>query len=134
MPSPPQPDLDLVDALAQTAFVVTGVLSRTAAEHDLSLTQLRVLGILRDRSPRMAELAAFLGLEKSTASGLVERGERRGLLSRSPSPDDGRAVHVSLTPAGAALAERGYEQVRAELRPLVATLDEGRRDALARML
>ncbi len=50
----------LTDALAQSAFVVMGALTRIAAEHDLSLTQLRVFGILRDREPRMSELADFL--------------------------------------------------------------------------
>ena len=72
----------LVDALAHSAFVVMGALTRIGAEHELSLTQLRVLGILRDRTPRMAELADYLGLEKSTMSGLVDRAERRGLLER----------------------------------------------------
>ncbi|ERK69221.1 hypothetical protein N136_04459, partial [Leifsonia aquatica ATCC 14665] len=74
------PDDALVDALVQTSFVVTGVLTRVAAERDLSLTQLRMLGVLRDRRPRMAQLAALLGLDKSTVSGLIERAERRGLV------------------------------------------------------
>ena len=130
----PVPRPDLVDALARTAFVVTGVLSRVAAEHDLSLTQMRVLGILRDRSPRMAELATHLGLEKSTTSGLVDRAVRRGLLTRTPSPDDGRAAHVSLTQAGARLAERGYDQVRAALLPHTASLEADEQEALAALL
>jgi len=38
------------------------VLNRIGTEHDLSLTQLRVLGILRDRRVKMSELAGYLGL------------------------------------------------------------------------
>ncbi|MBL7622848.1 MULTISPECIES: hypothetical protein [unclassified Frankia] len=45
--------------MAQIAYTVMAVLTRVAAEHDLSLTQLRVFGILRDHRPRMAELADF---------------------------------------------------------------------------
>ena len=56
---------DLRDGLVQVSFAVIAVLSRVAAEQDLSLTQLRVLGILRDRQPTMAELATYLGLERS---------------------------------------------------------------------
>lgn len=41
----------LVDGLVRSAFQVMGVLTRIGAEYDLSLTQLRVLGILRDRTP-----------------------------------------------------------------------------------
>src|SRR6478735_6130123 len=101
----------LLDALVQASFVTMAVLNKIGAENDLSLTQLRVCGILRDRRPRMAALAAYLGLEKSTMSGLVDRAEKRGLLARAPNPDDGRAVDVYLTVAGARLAERLEDQV-----------------------
>ena len=51
----------LVDALAQAAFVTMAVLTKVAADNELSLTQLRVLAILRDRRLRMAVLAGYLG-------------------------------------------------------------------------
>jgi DNA-binding MarR family transcriptional regulator len=117
------PDRDsLIDALAQCAFLVMGVLSRVSAEHDLSLTQLRVLAILRGRQLRMTALADHLGLEKSTLSGLVGRAEKRGLVARVPSAQDRRAVEVVLTPNGAELAARGGDQVRALLAQTVAGL------------
>jgi DNA-binding MarR family transcriptional regulator len=97
------------------------------AEHDLSLTQLRVLAILRDRRVRMTRLADYLGLEKSTMTGLVDRAARRGLLERGPSADDGRAVDVFLSPQGAALAERLYAQVGRSLSPLTSGLSPAER-------
>jgi DNA-binding MarR family transcriptional regulator len=124
----------LVDALAQSAFVVMAVLGRIGAEHDLSLTQLRVLGILRDRRPRMTELADFLGLEKSTMSGLVDRAERRGLLARERNVDDSRAVDVFMTEKGSALAEYVHAQVRAALAPITDPLDSAERHTLTRLL
>ena len=87
----------MIDALVQASFVTMAVLTRIGAEHDLSLTQLRVLAILRDRRPRMSVLADHLGLEKSTMSGLVDRAASRGLLARHTAAEDGRAIHVSLT-------------------------------------
>src|ERR1700750_1101806 len=99
---------DLRDNLVQVSFGVMAVLNRAAAEHDLSLTQLRVLGILRDRRLRVSALAGYLGLEKATMSGLVDRAEKRGLLQRAPGAGDGRAVDVFLSAAGAALVERVY--------------------------
>jgi DNA-binding MarR family transcriptional regulator len=60
------------------------VLNRVSADHDLSLTQLRVIAILRDRRLRMGDLADYLGFDKSTITGLVERAEMRGLLQRGP--------------------------------------------------
>jgi DNA-binding MarR family transcriptional regulator len=112
-----------VDALVRTSFEVMGVLTRVGAEHDLSLTQLRVLGILRDRRARMTELAAYLGLDKSTLSGLVDRAEKRGLLARGKNPEDGRVVDVFMTPAGSELADRVYVEVRRELAPLIDQFD-----------
>src|SRR6202044_3032900 len=117
--APPSP---LIDALARTAFFTTAVLSSVAAEHDLSLTQLRVLAILRDRQGAMRDLAAYLGLDKSTISGLVDRAEKRGLLQRAPNPADGRAVDVFLSPAGTELAERGAALVAQSLSPMTSAL------------
>ena len=115
-------DADLVDALVQNAFAITAVLSRLGAANDLSLTQLRVLQILRDRRLRMATLADHLGLDRSSLTGLVDRGEKRGLFRRAPSPTDGRAVEVFLTPAGLELAERLYAQALDQLSGLIGPL------------
>ena len=110
-------DDGLIDALVQAAFQTMAVLNKIAAELDLSLTQLRVIAILRDRRVRMAALAEYLGLEKSTMTGLVDRAEQRGLLAREPSADDRRAIDVTITRAGAELADRVYARVRDALAP-----------------
>jgi DNA-binding MarR family transcriptional regulator len=113
---------ELIDALVRSSFAVVAVLSRIGAEHDLSLTQLRMLGILRDRRVTMSELADHLGLDKSTISGLVSRAEKRGLIGRAPNQADGRAVDVFLTAAGAGLAGRGADQVARALSPMTGEL------------
>jgi DNA-binding MarR family transcriptional regulator len=123
----------LVDALVQAAFATMAVLNKVGAENDLSLTQLRVLAILRDRRLRMTALADYLGLEKSTMTGLVDRAEKRGLLERAPSPTDGRAVDVFLSPDGAELAERLYAEVGRSLSAMTNELipaDQRRLQAL----
>jgi DNA-binding MarR family transcriptional regulator len=113
---------DLIDALVRTAFFTTAVLSRIAAEHDLSLTQLRVLAILRDRQGSMSDLATYLGLDKSSISGLVDRAEKRGLMQRTPNRLDGRGIDVALTAEGSQLAEQGAAKVAEALSPLIGTL------------
>ncbi|MCX4090897.1 MarR family winged helix-turn-helix transcriptional regulator [Nocardia sp. alder85J] len=113
---------ELVDSLVQAAFVTMAVLNRVAAEHDLSLTQLRVLGILRDRRVGVTTLAGYLGLEKSTMTGLVARAEKRGLLQRAPNPGDGRAVDIFLSPQGAELVERVHGQIVQILAPRTTDL------------
>jgi DNA-binding MarR family transcriptional regulator len=120
---PTAPDQqDLIDALVTTSFATMAVLNRIAAEYNLSLTQIRVLAILRDRRVKMSELAGYLGLDKSTITGLVDRAEKRGLLRRAPNPGDGRAVDVLLSTEGMELAERGATQVARSLSPMTSTL------------
>ncbi len=124
----------VVDALVQAAFMTMAVLNKVGADNDLSLTQLRVLAILRDRRLRMTTLADYLGLEKSTMSGLVDRAEKKGLLERAPNAGDGRAVDVFLSPGGAELAERLYAQVGRALSPMTSELDPARQCQLQELL
>ncbi|GAA2614815.1 MarR family transcriptional regulator [Paractinoplanes durhamensis] len=98
------------------------------------LTQLRVLGILRDRRARVTDLAMFLGVDKSSMSGLIDRAERRGLIGRDKNPDDRRALDVFLTPAGLELTERLYAQVRTTMEPATERLDADQLRTLATLL
>ncbi|KAB1662188.1 MarR family transcriptional regulator [Pseudoclavibacter chungangensis] len=127
-------DERLVDALGQAAFTTMGTLSDLAAEAGISLTQLRVVAILRDRRLRMSDLARYLGLQRSTMSGLVTRGERRGLLRRTPNEDDARAIDVLLTPQGHELAAKLEASLHETLRPVIETLPPGDRRTLAELL
>ncbi|NEA35825.1 MarR family transcriptional regulator [Streptomyces sp. SID13031] len=125
---------DAVDSLVQTSFTVMAVLSQAAAAHDLSLTQLRVLAILRDREPKMAELAAHLGLDRSSVSGLIDRAVKRDLVRRTASTDDARAVHVSLTPAGQRLTATLTAEIADLLTPLTTKLAATDQKRLATLL
>jgi len=123
-------ELSPVDGLAQLSFVVHRMLERRAAEHDLSIIQTRLLGVLRDRHPTINELGKLLGLDKSSTSGLVERAERRGLVARSPSPADGRSVLVSLTDAGRSLVSDASSQFTSDVSALLDRLSQHDRRAL----
>jgi DNA-binding MarR family transcriptional regulator len=125
---------DVVDSLVVASFTVIALLSRVAAEHDLSLTQLRVLAILRDREPTMAELAGYLGLERSSVSGLIDRAVKRGLVRRDASEQDGRAVRVSLTPDGRRLASAGAQEMGELLEPMTGQLSQAERNRLSLLL
>ena len=130
-------DLGLVDALAQLTFAVQGALGRIAAGHDLSVIQIRLLGILRDRRPTIKELALLLQLDKSSVTGLVDRAEERGLVRRVASTLDRRSVHVTITADGRALIDWGAAAFAAEIGALAADLSpaqQGRLSALASLV
>jgi DNA-binding MarR family transcriptional regulator len=93
-------ELRLVEALGAVAFEVMGALTKLAANQDLSLTQLRTVGILRDRKLTISQLARALGLDRSSVSGLVDRTEKRGLVQREPNGSDARSVLVTASRQG----------------------------------
>jgi MarR family transcriptional regulator, lower aerobic nicotinate degradation pathway regulator len=132
--APPEDELTLVDSLVQTSFLVQNAMRRVAARHDISVIQMRLLGILRDREPGTLLLARLLELDKSSVTGLVDRAEKRGLVERVPDPDDGRAVRIKLTRGGRALVTRGAAEVEAEIETVAARLTGPQRRQLADLL
>ena len=122
------------DALVEMSFVIQDLLGRAADRRGLSLTQLRLLGILRDREPGMLELARYLNLEKSSVSGLVDRAENRGLVERKPGTEDGRAVHVGITAAGRAIGEQIESALTDPFTDLLGRLPRGQRLQLTTLL
>lgn len=80
--------------------------------HDVSVTQCYALEALLKVGPcTLNGLAAELYLDKSTASRVVAVLERKGYVSRTPSPDDARATRLDVTPAG----RRLHERIRADM-------------------
>ncbi len=127
---PAQADQTLVDAIVQLSFAVQFVLTEVGALHDLSVTQLRLLGILRDRTVSMGEIAGYLRLDKSSVTGLVGRAETRDLVRRERRTEDGRGVQVLITPRGRELAARIHDQLADRLLALTQTLSASERSAL----
>jgi DNA-binding MarR family transcriptional regulator len=70
-------------------------------QRELSRSAASVLGTLRDEGPtRITELANVEAVTQPTMTTLVTRLERDGLATRSPDPDDARAVRVEITEEG----------------------------------
>jgi len=84
--------------------------SRSAAHHGISRTDIIVLGTLRRLGPphesTAAELSRIAVLSPPGMSQRLDLLERRGLVKRLPSPQDGRASVVRLTAKGIAVNDR----------------------------
>lgn len=120
-------ELSAIEALARLSFAIGARLETRSAEVGLSVQQVRLLGILRDREPTINELAAHLGVDKSSMSGAVARAERRGLVSRTTDTQDGRAVRVHLEAAGRALVDAASARFTEDARVLLNALSERQR-------
>lgn len=124
----------LLDALVQTSYAVVDAVAAVAARHELSLTLLRVVAILRDRTPAMSELATHLGLDRSSVTGLVDRAVARGLMRKTSDERDRRSSRVTLTDAGRDLATSCADEIRRELEPAITLLTAAQRGQLSRLL
>jgi DNA-binding MarR family transcriptional regulator len=82
-------------------------------QHQLLLA---VKSLALDGAPTVRQLADQLLLRHNSVVELVDRLEERGMVRRTPSPSDGRAVAVQLTPRGAAVLRRLTLVHRSELR------------------
>ena len=72
-----------------------------ASEHDLHPAQAGALLQMEPGTPTpMHELATMLACDNSNVTGIVDRLEARGLVTRRPYAQDRRVKHVVLTPAG----------------------------------
>jgi DNA-binding MarR family transcriptional regulator len=83
------------------------VTQRTMAELGITSTQASILFMVASgRCLVAAELARDYGIDASAVTRLIDRLEKRGLLTRVRSSEDRRVVHLALTPEGYELAAR----------------------------
>ncbi|MBX3389268.1 MAG: MarR family transcriptional regulator [Phycisphaeraceae bacterium] len=75
-----------------------------AAARELTAVQAKVLMFLGDAEP-MRCIADNLGCDPSNITGVVDRLQDRGLLTRSEDPKDRRVKILHVTPAGKKLRE-----------------------------
>ena len=103
--------------------------------HDISVTQCYALEALLRRGPSgLNELAAELFLDKSTASRVVASLERKGYVSRAPHPEDGRAIVLTVTPAGRRLHDRIRKDLIGEAKQLIEGFEPEVREGAALLI
>jgi DNA-binding MarR family transcriptional regulator len=126
------------DAAAELAALISGLrrqlVRRTAADWAagrLSPAQVELL-LAVEREPGISVRAAadYLKLAPNTVSTLVRQLSGRGLLVRTPSPDDRRAAQLTLS-SEAKLRFAEWRSVRAHvLEEELASLDQRQREAI----
>ena len=108
-------------ALHRTTHHTLHALSSALADLNLTAAEINALANLADHgAPNVRELSAETGTRATTLTGVLDRLESRGYLTREQDAADRRSFRLPLTEAGRAAAER--------VRAAVADLE---RDALA---
>ena len=108
---------------------------RLLAPYGVTPQQYQVLRVLSD-SPSLChgQLAGALGLDKPTATRLVQALQRKGWVEVSPHACDGRKLRLDLSPSGRDLVAR-LADFRTHVRERIEEgLDEGERQAIRSLL
>ena len=125
-----------IDSPEETLFLdlvrTTDILSRrpalTLKKEDISPTQYNVLRILRGSPDGLScgEIGARMITRDPDITRLLDRMEKRGLISRCRETTDRRTVMARLTPAGLELVGRLDEPIQSVHREQLGHLGEGR--------
>lgn len=107
-------DLALVTALYRTTNAIVRELDqRLGKEHDVTFIQaVTLLAVDSFDRPQPHLVADYLSQQSQTVTGVLDRLERAGHITRRRDLEDRRAVRLELTPSG----ERLVQAIGSELR------------------
>jgi DNA-binding MarR family transcriptional regulator len=116
--------LDLFWAISQAFYANY---DEAAEAHDLTRMQAFVLANLLAGPQPMRRLADSLKCEPSNITGLVDRMEARGLVTREPDPEDRRVKNITATDLGRESFEAVWGGLTFAAEPLRGLSDDERR-------
>ncbi|MDF2627510.1 MAG: MarR family transcriptional regulator [Symbiobacteriaceae bacterium] len=91
---------------------------------DITPPQLDALLVLRDHGElTMGELCQKMYLACSTATDLIDRMERNGLIERARDTNDRRVIRLKVLPKGSSVIEEVMEARRTYLATILAEID-----------
>ncbi len=101
----------------------------------ITVAQSGILFLLKQQDRRMmSELGSILGIENSAMTGLVDRLEKSGFVTRVMAPSDRRALLICATPAGLKEVEKAKPIIRRVNDAIKAGFSEPEVDVLKKVL
>ncbi|MGA2282130.1 MAG: MarR family transcriptional regulator [Candidatus Dormibacteria bacterium] len=123
-----------LSALVQLLASVEAIEFRRWGDLGLTISQLRVLHLLRERPASCGQVAEHLGITASTATALIERIVRRGLVERGAHEGDRRVTDLHLSERGRLLLEETDRGKRGVITQSIGELSREDRERLATLL
>ena len=123
-------------ALVRTYESWNRVANKALQQHQLSPAGRQALAVLEgaDRPLSPTTIAERLLVTTASMTSLLDTLERRGLVTRTPDPDDRRKILVTLTGNGKRVVDQFLPQVVALQTSLMADLTEPQRQQLLESL
>ncbi|MGH8282805.1 MAG: MarR family winged helix-turn-helix transcriptional regulator [Gammaproteobacteria bacterium] len=105
------------------------------SERGITTPQLICLQSLQEQGPMTTgKLARAISLSSATVTGILDRLERRGLVTRERRPEDKRRVVVAVTAMGVAAAETAPSHLAKRFTTALARLPEDDRGEILRVI
>jgi len=126
------------ELVMETVSAVTRAIRREMRKHlplEMSMQQFRTLGVVqRHPSASLSVVAGHLGVTTAPASKLVDALVKRGLVTRTDSPQDRRMVVLEVTDVGRRALRVARRAALGRLAELLGSLDESDRSAVVRAM
>lgn len=104
--------------------VLLGFLNRNYLNSGYSVTETRILFELKQRERMSANrLIDLLHLDKGYVSRLIRNFEQKGMVTRTPAPEDKRTLMIQLTSKGRTETEKLIDITNLEIYKLIGQLD-----------
>ncbi|MEW5734458.1 MAG: MarR family transcriptional regulator [Thermodesulfobacteriota bacterium] len=124
--------------LSRASLTATAALRRGFSSAGVENVRPAYMGVLLalwlEDGLKVLDLSRRAGLEPSTMTGLLDRMERDGLLTRTPDPDDRRAQRICLTPDGLSARDPIMKAVDETLARIMAGLSDEEVETMKRLL
>jgi DNA-binding MarR family transcriptional regulator len=118
--------------LMQAGELYTKELSKT---YQVSAPQLHCLLALYDNGPlALSQIARLIMVKSSTVTGIIDRLEQKGLVTRLRNSPDRRVINIELTEAGRTLARNAPPPIQHKIVEGIKKLPEAEVDQVIRSL
>jgi len=124
----------LVETLIGVFMEIDGLFSTASRQLGLTPQQAQLLCFAQHSQPSFGEMATLLHCDKTNITGLVDRLQRRDLITRQPDPHDRRITRVHLTPQGKALTGQFQQAINTTLTTRFTSWPPTQRDSLVHLL
>ncbi len=105
----------LAGSLVGLYFSLERIYEIASKEAGISAQQAQLLCAADWKNPALGELAETLHCDKTNVTGLVDRVEKQGLVTRVADPDDRRVTRLELTKTGRAKVNHFHEVLNRRL-------------------
>jgi len=101
----------------------------------LNITEFSVLEVLYHRGQQtIQQIGSSILISSSSMTYVIDKLEQRGLLRRSPCPNDRRVIHVVMTPEGTGLMDEIMPKHHEMVDNMFDSLSEDERQQLTEVL